>query len=57
MDARLNSLREQHAKLDQEIAAMQAKPGIDGTQVTALKKQKLAIKDQMHSITANPAYA
>ena len=57
MNARLNSLREKHAKIDQEITAMQGKPGVDGANVTALKKQKLALKDKMQSITADPSHA
>ncbi len=44
---KLGDLRLQHRELDDAIAALQAPGGGDHLQIQRLKKQKLAIKDQI----------
>ena len=44
---KLEELRVQHRDLDDQIAALQAAGGHDHLQIQRLKKQKLALKDQI----------
>lgn len=45
--ARYRQLREEHRALDAAIAALQGATGTDALQVARLKKQKLALRDQL----------
>ncbi|MFN4087688.1 MAG: DUF465 domain-containing protein [Alphaproteobacteria bacterium] len=56
---RLNSLNAKHTEIEQEIAAENAKPAPDEVRMTALKKQKLKLKDEITDLQrrASPAAA
>ncbi|MEZ5931974.1 MAG: YdcH family protein [Alphaproteobacteria bacterium] len=41
-------LRDDHRRLDEEIARRLRRPWTDPTELQQLKKQKLAIKDRLH---------
>ncbi|MDO5605946.1 MAG: DUF465 domain-containing protein [Paracoccus sp. (in: a-proteobacteria)] len=45
--ARLGVLRRAHRDLDEEIAALAAQPGAPSLMLQRLKRQKLALKDQI----------
>lgn len=44
---RLDELREKHRALDDSIAELQSGGVVDAIQIARLKKEKLALKDQM----------
>jgi len=44
---RLNSLTAKHTDIEREIDAENAKPAPDEVRMTALKKQKLKLKDEI----------
>lgn len=44
---RLEDLRDKHRGLDETIHALQADGVVDALQIARLKKEKLALKDQM----------
>jgi hypothetical protein len=44
---RLEDLREKHRELDENIQALQSDGVVDALQIARLKKEKLALKDQM----------
>lgn len=46
----LAKLKAQHRELDDEIAALEEKGGSDQLLLRRLKKQKLALRDQMQKI-------
>jgi hypothetical protein len=47
MDDRIESLKSQHAELEQQITAENAMPHPDENLISNLKKQKLRIKDEL----------
>jgi hypothetical protein len=47
-DARLESLRMKHEKLEHEIEKEENRPFPDQSMVHTLKKHKLKIKDELH---------
>ncbi len=52
LEARIGSLKEQHRSLDEKIEAEHSRPGSDDTEISALKKQKLALKDEITRLEA-----
>ena len=46
-ESRLRHLREMHARLDREIDGLESTGRFDDTRLTELKKQRLALRDQM----------
>lgn len=46
----LESLRAEHRRLDEEIAALSAESQFDQLEVARLKKRKLQLKDQIQLI-------
>ncbi len=51
-DARLDALRNRHTELDTILATESAKPQPDTSLIATLKRQKLAIKDEMVRMSA-----
>jgi hypothetical protein len=49
------SLRQKHAELDSEIDALAQKPGFDDVKLTQMKRERLAIKDQIEKHAEVPA--
>lgn len=49
---RLEALRLRHRELDAEIAAAEARPYRDETQITAMKKAKLDLRDEIAQMEA-----
>lgn len=47
IEARLNSLKTEHQKLDSEIESLISQAGFDQIRVQRLKKRKLALKDEI----------
>ena len=43
-------LQTQHEELEHKIEALRQTPSVDGTQIHALKRQKLHLRDQMHQL-------
>ena len=56
---RLTSLTAKHAEIEREIDAENAKPAPDEVRMSALKKQKLKLKDEVMELQRrmNPAAA
>jgi hypothetical protein len=46
----LQALKDEHRKLDEQIAAMSAEGGIDQLELARLKKRKLFLKDLIQRI-------
>lgn len=46
-DARIDSLKERHASLDTTLEQERSRPQPDGSLLHDLKRQKLAIKDEI----------
>lgn len=53
-EAHIASLREKHSKLDEEIKQETLKGSSDNVRITALKREKLRIKDEIERLTENP---
>tara|TARA_B100000315_G_scaffold260274_1_gene320509 strand:- start:13541 stop:13741 length:201 start_codon:yes stop_codon:yes gene_type:complete len=49
---RIKKLKDQHRKLDAEIELLASKPDFDQIKLQRLKKEKLALKDQISKIEA-----
>ncbi|MBL1431800.1 MAG: DUF465 domain-containing protein [Robiginitomaculum sp.] len=47
IQARIKELDNRHAKLETKITAEQKRPAFDTVYISALKKQKLALKEQL----------
>ncbi|MET4698318.1 hypothetical protein ABIE65_001335 [Constrictibacter sp. MBR-5] len=56
---RLNSLMAKHAEIEREIETENAKPAPDEVRMSALKKQKLKLKDEITDLQrrSSPAVA
>lgn len=54
VEAHIASLREKHSKLDEEIKQETLKNPGDNVRITALKREKLRIKDEIERLTENP---
>ena len=52
LSSHLQELRKKHATLEQEVEEAQRSPSTDDLQITALKKQKLRIKEEIERISA-----
>ena len=48
----MTELKRRHAALSAEVEAMQRSPGTDDLRIASLKKQKLAIKEEMVRMSA-----
>ncbi len=51
LSARLQELRRKHANLSRQVEEAQKRPGSDALQVTALKKEKLRIKEEIERLS------
>lgn len=49
---KLDKLRQEHRKLEEEIRSLLIEPQTDDLKIFRLKKQKLSLKDQMAKIDA-----
>ena len=47
MTSHLEELRKKHERLSKQVEDAERSPGIDGLEVSGLKKQKLIIKEQI----------
>lgn len=54
VEAHIASLREKHSKLDEEIKQETLKSPGDNVRITALKREKLRIKDEIERLAENP---
>ena len=54
VEAHIASLREKHSKLDEEIKQETLKGPGDNVRITALKREKLRIKDEIERLIENP---
>ena len=52
LSSHLTELRKKHANLEQEVEEAQRSPATDDLAITALKKQKLRIKEEIERISA-----
>ena len=50
MSSHLDQLREKHEVLDEEIKAVERRPGADHLEIALLKKRKLKLKEQITRI-------
>lgn len=50
LENRIESLKKQHARLDQLLHAEETRPGFDDTVLHRLKAQKLALKDEIQAL-------
>ena len=53
----LTELRARHAALEREVDDESSRPLPDQTRLTALKREKLKIKDEIARVTRDPAAA
>jgi len=51
LNSHLAELRRKHQTLSEEVEAAQRSPGIDGLHVARLKKEKLALKQEIHRLS------
>ena len=54
VEAHIASLREKHSKLDEEIKQETLKSPGNNVRITALKREKLRIKDEIERLTEDP---
>ncbi len=52
MTSHLSHLREKHAVLDRRITETAKRPAADDLELTALKRQKLQIKEEIERLSA-----
>jgi len=50
VDARLQSLRSRHAKLEEELHREQTRPHADDAHIAELKREKLRLKDEIERL-------
>lgn len=51
LSSHLQELRRKHETLSEEVEVAQRSPGADDIQITALKKQKLRLKEEIHRLS------
>ena len=51
LSSHLQELRKKHQNLAQQVEQAQRSPGSDDLQVTALKKEKLKLKEEIERLT------
>jgi hypothetical protein len=51
MSSHIQELRKKHQNLTNEVEAAQRSPAFDDLQVTALKKQKLKLKEEIERLS------
>lgn len=49
-DAHKSTLVRKHAQIDDQIAQLSRHPGVSATEITDLKKKKLAVKDKIRRL-------
>ncbi len=47
VESHLNELHRRHAALERELADAQARPSVDTVTITALKRRKLQLKEEI----------
>lgn len=52
LSSHLQELRKKHEHLSNEVEVAQRSPAIDDLQITALKKQKLKIKEEIERLSS-----
>lgn len=52
IENRITSLKKKHSDLEDQISALEAAPSADDLEIKELKKQKLAIKEEIASLEA-----
>ncbi|MEM6618887.1 MAG: YdcH family protein [Pseudomonadota bacterium] len=50
--SRIAELKRKHAELSEKVEFIQRQPGSDDLEVASLKKQKLALKEEIHRLSA-----
>ena len=50
----LEELQRRHGDIEREIDEAMLHPSVDDLEIAALKRRKLAIKDEMEKLKANP---
>jgi hypothetical protein len=53
LSSHLQELRKKHEHLSNEVEQAQRSPAVDDLQITALKKQKLKIKEEIERLSAS----
>ncbi len=51
LSSHLQELRKKHQNLSRQVEDAQKSPGIDDLQITALKKEKLKLKEEIERLT------
>lgn len=52
INQRISSLQQEHHRLEESLAQEEARPMPDSLAIASLKRRKLAIKDELASLTA-----
>lgn len=52
MQSHIQELQRKHQKLSDKVETAQRMPSMDGLQLAALKKQKLALKEEISRLSA-----
>ena len=50
----LEELQREHGDIEREIGEAMAHPSVDDLEIVTLKRRKLAIKDEIEKLKANP---
>lgn len=50
VENRINSLKKKHAALEDQISILEAAPSVDDLAIRDLKKEKLAIKEELAAL-------
>lgn len=53
VQSHIQALARKHANLEQQLSEANASPSIDDTTITAIKRRKLVIKDQIEGLRSN----
>lgn len=53
LDSHLDQLRQKHQALEQQIADEQRRPASDPLEIAALKRRKLAIKEEIKRLASD----
>lgn len=54
IENRISALKKKHEAVDNEIRSLELRPGADELSIAALKRQKLALKDELSNLERAP---
>ena len=55
LESHIQSLKSRHRQLEEQLEELSAHPSVEDTELLAIKRKKLRIKDQLEQLKANGA--